>query len=133
MLAGHDRGGRCTDRLVLDWPERVERLAVLDIVPTADMWRCADKEFGLIDWHWFFLAQPEPFPEELISAAPDTYYFRGDRSRFHPEALADPSSAASTRTEARRRKQEAPKGRTRPAPWYSDFGRLSPRALDHRA
>ncbi len=65
---------------------------MLDIVPTADMWRCADKEFGLIDWHWFFLAQPEPFPEELISAAPDTYYFRGDRSRFHPEALADPQA-----------------------------------------
>jgi haloacetate dehalogenase len=62
---------------------------VLDIVPTAEMWRGVDKEFGLIDWHWFFLAQPEPFPEELISAAPDRYDFRRDRSRFHPEALAD--------------------------------------------
>lgn len=89
FLAGHDRGGRCAYRLALDSPERVDRLAVLDIVPTAEMWRRVDKEFGLIDWHWFFLAQPEPFPEELISVAPETYYFRGDRSRFHPEALAD--------------------------------------------
>jgi haloacetate dehalogenase len=64
-------------------------LAVLDIVPTAEMWRRADKEFGLVDWHWFFLAQPAPFPEEVINAAPDLFYFRGDRSRFHPDALAD--------------------------------------------
>ncbi len=88
-IAGHDRGGRWTYRLALDHPDAVERLAVLDIVPTAEMWRRADKEFGLVDWHWFFLAQPEPFPERLIAAAPDTFYFRGDRSRFHPEALAD--------------------------------------------
>lgn len=89
LVAGHDRGGRCAYRLALDQPERVERLAVLDIVPTAEMWRRVDKEFGLVDWHWFFLAQPEPFPENLISANPDAYYFHGDRSRFHPEALAD--------------------------------------------
>jgi len=43
-LAGHDRGGRCGYRLALDYPERVDRLAVVDIVPTADMWRRADKE-----------------------------------------------------------------------------------------
>ncbi len=88
-IAGHDRGGRCAYRLAFDFPARVERLAVLDIVPTAEMWRRADKEFGLVDWHWFFLAQPEPFPEQVIAASPDTYYFRGDRSRFHPRALAD--------------------------------------------
>jgi haloacetate dehalogenase len=88
-VVGHDRGGRVGYRLALDHPDRVERLAVLDIVPTSEMWRRADKEFGLVDWHWFFLAQPAPFPEEVIGAAPDSYYFRGDRSRFHPEALAD--------------------------------------------
>jgi haloacetate dehalogenase len=88
-VAGHDRGGRVAYRLALDQPRRVERLALLDIVPTAEMWRRADKEFGLVDWHWFFLAQPAPFPEDVITASPGTYYFRGDRSRFHPEALAD--------------------------------------------
>jgi haloacetate dehalogenase len=88
-LAGHDRGGRCAYRLALDHDERVTRLAVLDIVPTVDMWRRVNKEFGLIDWHWFFLAQPEPFPERVIGAAPDAFYFHGDRSRFHAEALAD--------------------------------------------
>lgn len=88
-VAGHDRGGRCAYRLALDHPDRVTKLAVLDIVPTADMWRRVDKEFGFVDWHWFFLAQPAPFPEEVISANPEAFYFRGDRSRFHPEALED--------------------------------------------
>jgi pimeloyl-ACP methyl ester carboxylesterase len=40
-------------------------------------------------WHWAFLAQPAPLPELLIGANPDGYYFGGDRSRFHPDALAD--------------------------------------------
>jgi haloacetate dehalogenase len=53
------------------------------------MWRRVDKDFGLVDWHWFFLAQPAPFPERLIAAAPDEFYFRGDRSRFHEQALTD--------------------------------------------
>ena len=88
-VAGHDRGGRCAYRMALDHPAAVARLAVLDIVQTADMWRRVDKEFGLIDWHWFFLAQAEPFPERVIDADPDAFYFRGDRERFDPEALAD--------------------------------------------
>ena len=88
-VVGHDRGGRCAYRMALDHPERVQKLAVLDIVPTAEMWRHVDMELGLVDWHWFFLAQPHPFPERLIAAAPDEFYFRGDRSRFHHEALAD--------------------------------------------
>jgi haloacetate dehalogenase len=88
-VAGHDRGGRCAYRLALDHPERVERLAVLDIVPTGDMWHRVDMEFGLVDWHWFFLAQPAPFPEEVIGSNPEAYFFHGDRSRFDPEALED--------------------------------------------
>jgi hypothetical protein len=55
--------------IALDHPEAVDRIAVLDIVSTAEMWRRADKDFGLVDWHWFFLAQPEPFPEQVIGVA----------------------------------------------------------------
>ena len=88
-VAGHDRGARCAYRLALDHPERVLRLAVLDIIPTGDAFRRADMRFGLGFWHWFFLAQPYDLPERLIGADPDAYYFRGDRSRFAPEALAD--------------------------------------------
>ena len=88
-VAGHDRGGRVGYRLALDHPERVERLAVLDIIPTAEVFRRMDRSLGLAYWHWFFLAQPYPMPEELLGANPDAYYFRGTRDRFHPEALAD--------------------------------------------
>lgn len=88
-VAGHDRGGRCAYRLALDYPERVQKLAVLDIIPTGEAFRRADMAFGLGYWHWFFLAQPFPLPERLIGANPDNYYFRSGRERFHPEALAD--------------------------------------------
>ena len=88
-VAGHDRGGRCAYRLALDHPERMQKLAVLDIIPTGEAFRRADMAFGLGYWHWFFLAQPFPLPERLIGANPDNYYFRSGRERFHPEALAD--------------------------------------------
>ncbi len=91
-VVGHDRGGRVAYRLTLDHPERVNRLAVLDIVPTAEMWRFAEragKRFGLAEYHWYFLAQPDGLPERVINAAPEQYYFGAGRERFDAEALAD--------------------------------------------
>jgi haloacetate dehalogenase len=70
-VAGHDRGGRVAYRLALDHPEQVERLAVLDILPTADTWERADKRLATAFWPWSLLAQPEPLPERLVSAAPE--------------------------------------------------------------
>jgi haloacetate dehalogenase len=70
-VAGHDRGGRVAYRLALDHPDRVERLAVLDVVPTAAAWDRADARFALGFWPWSLLAQPEPLPERLLAAAPD--------------------------------------------------------------
>jgi haloacetate dehalogenase len=89
FVAGHDRGGRCAYRMALDHPERVRKVAVLDIIPTGEAFRRADMRFGLGYWHWFFLAQPFDLPERLIGADPDAYYFRGTREQFAPEALAD--------------------------------------------
>jgi haloacetate dehalogenase len=88
FVAGHDRGGRCAYRMALDHPERVRKLAVLDIVPTGETFRRADMAFGLGYWHWFFLAQPYDLPERMIGANPDNYYFR-QRDLFDAEALAD--------------------------------------------
>jgi haloacetate dehalogenase len=70
-VAGHDRGGRVAYRLALDHPAQVERLAVLDILPTGDMWERADARFACACWPWSLLAQPEPLPERLVLAAPD--------------------------------------------------------------
>jgi haloacetate dehalogenase len=72
-LAGHDRGGRVAYRLALDHPERVERMATLDIVPTYDMWKAMDRNLAMKVWHWPFLAQPVPLPEMLIEKASVEY------------------------------------------------------------
>lgn len=65
-VCGHDRGGRVAYRLALDAPETVEKLAVLDIVPTAAMWAGMDARRAMTTYHWMFLAQPAPLPERLI-------------------------------------------------------------------
>jgi haloacetate dehalogenase len=70
-VAGHDRGGRVAYRLALDHPERVDRIAVLDILPTGEVWERADARFALAFWPWSLLAQPEPFPERLVAACPE--------------------------------------------------------------
>ena len=72
-IAGHDRGGRVAYRLALDSPERVRRLAVLDILPTCVYWEKMNHNFAMAIYHWPFLAQPYPLPETLIGGAPDFY------------------------------------------------------------
>jgi haloacetate dehalogenase len=92
---GHDRGGRVAHRMALDYPERVTKLAVLDIVPTHYVFATADKELATAYYHWFFLIQPYDLPERLIGADPD--YFLGKKlggwgtgiEMFVPEAYAE--------------------------------------------
>ena len=105
-VAGHDRGGRVAYRLALDHPDRVERLAVLDIVPTAEAWGRADARFALAYRPWSLLAQPAPLPERLLAAAPEAVVdaalggWGSPASAFGPEvraayaeALRDPARA----------------------------------------
>jgi haloacetate dehalogenase len=87
-VCGHDRGARVGYRMALDHPERVERLAVIDIVPTGEVLLRAGRELGLGYYHWFFLAQPPPLPERLIAADPGAYYTHFDPPFFDPEAVA---------------------------------------------
>jgi haloacetate dehalogenase len=68
-VAGHDRGGRVTYRMALDHPARIERIAVLDVVPTETVWERADARFTLAFWPWSLLAQPEPLPERILATA----------------------------------------------------------------
>ena len=94
-LAGHDRGGRVAHRLARDHRERVERLAVLDISPTAAMYAKTDMAFAAAYYHWFFLIQPYDLPERLIGADP-VYYLRkklggwgSSLEHFDRQALAE--------------------------------------------
>jgi haloacetate dehalogenase len=70
-VAGHDRGGRVAYRMTLDHADRIERLALLDIIPTGEALARADVRLALGYWPWVLLAQPEPLPERLITAAPE--------------------------------------------------------------
>ena len=96
VVAGHDRGGRVAHRMALDHPERIERLAVLDISPTAIMYAKTDRAFATAYYHWFFLIQPYDLPERLIGADP-VYYLRkkvggwgtAGIAIFHEAALAE--------------------------------------------
>jgi len=94
-VAAHDRGARVAHRLALDHPARIEKLALMDIIPTLEHFERTDMAFAMGYYHWFWFAQPHPFPENVISAAPDAW-FRAHTSRepkppdfFAPEALAD--------------------------------------------
>jgi haloacetate dehalogenase len=104
-VAGHDRGGRVAYRLALDHPDRVERLAVLDIIPTDEVFRRADDRALLAFWPWSLLAQPDPLPERLIATDPaavvddalanwgsDPEAFPAEVREAYVEALRDPAS-----------------------------------------
>jgi haloacetate dehalogenase len=73
-LVGHDRGGRLAHRLALDAPDRVASLVLMDIVPTHLLVTELRAEVARAYYHWFFLAQPAPFPETLIGHDPDAYF-----------------------------------------------------------
>ena len=99
-VGSHDRGARVAHRLALDNPDRVEKLAVLDIVPTLEHFERTDMSFALGYYHWFWFAQPHPFPETLIDAAPETWWLAHTSREpkppgfFAPEALEDYLAAA---------------------------------------
>lgn len=71
VIFGHNRGARVAYRLALDHPGRVERLAVLDVIPVGEALQRADARFTVGFWPWSLLAQPAPLPEQLISSTPD--------------------------------------------------------------
>lgn len=104
-VAGHDRGARVAYRMALDHPPNIERLAILDVVPTMDAFAHADARFALAFWPWSLLAQPEPLPECLLGADPQAVIdhalsqWGSSPSSFAPEvrhayidALRNPSS-----------------------------------------
>ena len=73
-VIGHDRGGRTGHRLALDHPQAVASLAVMDIVPTYAMFMDTNRKVAGSYRHWYFLSQPDPFPERLIGNDPDFFY-----------------------------------------------------------
>ncbi len=142
-VVGHDRGARVAHRLALDAPDRVLSVALLDILPTLDVWsHMDDRELALRYYHWAFLAQPGGLPQRLIGADGEGFLrstlegLAGTLDLFDPQALeeylvaarrqsvvdawcADYAAAATTDLEH----DEADVGRTLDLPALALWGR----------
>ena len=87
-VAGHDRGGRVAWRLAVEHPDVATKVAVLDIVP--DHYSSVTRELATAYFHWFFLIQPAPFPEQLIAGNPEAFLRRFLPGPYiAPEAFAE--------------------------------------------
>ena len=95
MAAGHDRGGRVLHRMCLDHSDKVERAAILDIIPQHHLLNHVTRQWGQFSWHWFFNIQPAPLPEKMMGADPDWFIQKKLAKTpqglefFGKEALAD--------------------------------------------
>jgi haloacetate dehalogenase len=65
-VVGHDRGGRVAHRMARDHGRRVQTLTVLDISPTLKMYESTNMQFAKAYYHWFFLIQEAPLPEQML-------------------------------------------------------------------
>jgi haloacetate dehalogenase len=96
FVAGHDRGGRVAHRMAIDHPDKVGKVAFLDIVPTHHVLHNIKKGWAVDSYHWFFMAQPYDYPEKMLEAYGLERYIRKKldkkgvgMSGFTPEALAE--------------------------------------------
>lgn len=102
-VAGQGRGGQVAARLALDAPRTVEKLVLLDLIPTLDLWAELSANSRFLPLSWSFLAMPSPLPESLIRRDPEGWVTgrlrRLSRERsldgFHELALADYTSQAA--------------------------------------
>ena len=95
LVGAHDRGARVAHRLGLDHPDCVEAMVLLDIAPTREMYAGTTSDFARAYWHWFFLIQPHPLPEQIISKDPEAFWKlkcfnqANGKNPFSTEALSE--------------------------------------------
>lgn len=97
QVVGHDRGARVVHRMCLDHSDRIERAAVLDVVPTAIVFAHTDKALATYYYHWFFLIQPFDLPERLVGGATDHFLERSLRSWSRKEGVFTEEAMAEYR------------------------------------
>ncbi|GAA4585466.1 alpha/beta hydrolase [Planotetraspora phitsanulokensis] len=73
-LAGHDRGALVAFRAGLDHPETITHLALLDVLPTLDMWEVMRGTSAAVGFHLYLMAQPQGLPEQMIAASSDAFF-----------------------------------------------------------
>ena len=96
-VVAHDRGARVAHRMALDHPDRVARLVLLDIAPTATMYAQTNREFATRYFWWFFLIQPFDLPERMIAADPDHFLDRHLAGQIKVAGSLDPRVVAEYR------------------------------------
>ena len=95
FVAGHDRGARVTHRMCLDHPDKVRKASIHDIIPQHYLFNHVTQAWATASYHWFFMIQPAPMPERLMSADPDFFITKKlsktaqGLSFFGKEALAE--------------------------------------------
>ena len=96
-VVGHDRGGRVAHRMALDHPDRVTRLAILDIVPTYKVLHSVTNELATSNFHWWFLIQKAPLPETLIGNSAE-FWLQSRFERIPPGILTQEAFAEYLRS-----------------------------------
>jgi haloacetate dehalogenase len=87
-LVGHDRGARVATRFAKDYPDAVDRLVVMDNVPTRIVARDLDATIAKPYWFFMFHLVPD-LPEALIAGREDLWlrYFFSDWC-YNPHAIS---------------------------------------------
>lgn len=122
-VVAHDRGARTAHRMTLDHPHAVRSVALIDILPTLDVWRTMDDWLAKRYYHWMFLAQPGEMPHRLICGDPILFLhsaligLSGAVDLFHPDAMAAYERAASNPSVV--------------AAWCGDYSAAASIDLDH--
>lgn len=99
-VISHDRGARTAHRMVLDNPDSVRSVALMDILPTLDVWQTMDAWLARRYYHWLFLSQPGDMPRRLIANDPLLFLhstlagLSGGLELFDRHALAEYEKAA---------------------------------------
>lgn len=88
FTAGHDRGLYVAQRLAMDHPQAVRRVALMDGIPIGEALARCDAKFAAAWYHWFFFAQTQRPAERFINADPDNWYTATDE-HMGAEAFAD--------------------------------------------
>lgn len=122
-VIGHDRGARVAHRMVFDHPDPVASVALLDILPTLDVWELMDSWLVQVYYHWAFLAQPGGLPERLISNDPVYYLHQTLGGRAGPLEVFDPAALSEYERAARRPEVVAA--------WCADYRSGAGEDLDH--
>ena len=87
-VAGHDRGARVGQRMSLDYPDAVTKLALIDVVPTYSLYTHLTKEFATVYYHWFLLVQPSPLPETILGNSAEFFLRSWAFSGLIPDVIS---------------------------------------------